>query len=103
MPDTEVSRRTGHTLESVKVTRCKLGIAYVNPKYVLWTAEDDALLGQIPDRAVARITGHTFGAVRTRRIVRGLRDPSSRPGWAPEEDRWLVGRSSLTPSPRSFV
>jgi len=92
MSDAEVARRTAHPPESVKQTRCKLHIPSFSPRNIPWTGEQDALLGQIPDREVARVTGHTFAAVRTRRIGRGLRDPSVRPFWTPEETAFWAPR-----------
>jgi hypothetical protein len=89
MSDEDVARQTGHPYQSVKQTRCKLGIPCFNPRNIPWTREHDALMGQMSDREVARITRHTFAAVRTRRISHGLRDPSTRPFWTPAEHRWL--------------
>jgi hypothetical protein len=42
-------------------------------------------LGQIADEEIAKRTDHTFAAVRTRRIAHGLKDPSARERWKPEE------------------
>jgi hypothetical protein len=88
-PDTEVAKRTGHPVNSVRNTRWSLSIGYEKPAHRSWTKEEDALLGTLSDREVARKIGRTFGAVRVRRVEFGLKDPSVRPRWSPAEDRLL--------------
>jgi hypothetical protein len=73
--DAKVAARTGHPIGSVKMQRCKLGIACCDSKRRPWRPEEDVLLGKFSDREVARQTQRTFAAVRTRRIAHGLAEP----------------------------
>jgi hypothetical protein len=85
MPDAEVARRTGRTIQSARRRRLHLGIPYLVPERQRWTEEQDKLLGKLPDAEVARHTGHSVAAVAIRRSHRGLRDPCRRRFWSPEE------------------
>src|SRR5262249_3918133 len=66
----------------------------LRPRYhgPAWTAEEVALLGQLPDAEVAERTGRTREAVRQKRNELGVPDPAARrgaygaPPWSPDED-----------------
>ena len=66
VPDVEVARRTGRTLEAVRQKREELGIR--NPAGNRWLAEEIALLGALPDREVARRLGRSLQSVTQKRI-----------------------------------
>jgi hypothetical protein len=66
VPDVEVARRTGRTLEAVRQKREELGIR--NPAGNRWLAEEIALLGALPDREVARRLGRPLQSVTQKRI-----------------------------------
>ncbi|MCO5050915.1 MAG: hypothetical protein M9920_01245 [Verrucomicrobiae bacterium] len=105
MPDGELARKFGRTVAAVEGRRIQLGRAKpdaafkvikirvsgdsrtppanpVNAKsgaaYCTWTAEEDALLGQLTDEAVARKLGYSVKRVRRRRWRLGLWNPNPR-------------------------
>ena len=68
-PDSEVAKRTGHPIKSVRQSRWGLGIAYENPSHRSWTPEEDALLNTMPDHELAKRIHRTVGAIRLRRYL----------------------------------
>jgi hypothetical protein len=70
LPDAEVARRTGRTLNAVRVKRKLLGRPnpeYPHYRHLPWTPEDDEAALSLPAAEVAARTGHTPGAVQTRK------------------------------------
>jgi hypothetical protein len=69
MPDEEVARRLGRSLNSVSFKRRREGIANAKELPRLWTgAEDNAICTLAPDEAAAA-TGRTLTAVYARRFA----------------------------------
>jgi hypothetical protein len=84
LPDAEVARKIGRTVEAVRLKRMKLGLS--NPTTMHWTAEESALLGTMPDDAAANRLGRSVAPDR--------RQPDRRPGHHPV---------NCEPSPRPDV
>jgi hypothetical protein len=80
MPDAEVARRIGRTVDAVRIERERRGIP--NPVLWGWTAEDIAQLGTETDAEVAGRIGRTPSAVAQKRIALGIPPARSqgRPG-----------------------
>jgi hypothetical protein len=72
VPDDEVARRTGRTLNAVRLKREALGIP--NAASNRWRPEHIALLGTLPDREVARMAGRPLQSVTQKRIKLGIRN-----------------------------
>ncbi len=70
LPDTEVARRTGRTVNAVRLKREELGIP--NQAGNRWRPEDITLLGRLPDREVARSLGRPLHAVTQKRCKLGI-------------------------------
>jgi hypothetical protein len=73
MPDEEVGRRTGRTVEGVRQKREELGIS--NPsddRKARWQPEEVALLGKVPDKEAARRLGRSLRSVRLKRFKLGI-------------------------------
>jgi hypothetical protein len=68
MPDAEVARRTGRTLDAVQNARTRRGIANCWE----WTEEEIALLGTAPDAEIAARIGRTASAVLQKRFALGF-------------------------------
>ena len=73
VPDEDVARQTGRTVEAVRQKREELGIP--NPAGNRWRDEDIALLGTLPDREVARLLGRSLQSVTQKRIKLGIANP----------------------------
>jgi hypothetical protein len=78
VPDAEVARRTGRTLEAVRRKREKLGIPNPVDGRVTWTPEQDELVRTLPPGEVAETTGRGRHAVYCRRRVLGVPDGRKR-------------------------
>jgi hypothetical protein len=88
IPDEEIARRTGRTLNAVRQKRVVLGLpnptaragAYGSPP---WTEEEDDVLRRLSPKEAAEQTGRTLDAVYGRRSALGLaparRGPKRRP------------------------
>jgi hypothetical protein len=74
LPDAEVARRTGRTLEGVRRKREKLGIPSPADGRVTWTAEQDELVRTLPPGEAAERMGRGRHAVYCRRGVLGVPD-----------------------------
>jgi hypothetical protein len=70
VPDEEVARRTGRTVNAIQLKRGKLGIP--DPDGHAWTEEEMALLGTSPDEEVAAKIGRTPWAVICKRCKLGV-------------------------------
>ena len=70
LPDEEVARRTGRTVNAVRLKREELGIP--NPAGNRWRPEDITLLGTLPDREVARRLGRPLHSVTQKRCKLGI-------------------------------
>jgi hypothetical protein len=62
LPDAEVARRIGRTVEAVRVKRTELGI--VNPESRAWTPEAVSQLGTATDAKIAERIGGAAPGVR---------------------------------------
>ncbi len=69
-PDDEVARRTGRTVNAVRIERERQGIP--NPESRGWTAEEIAQLGTGTDAEVAARIGRTPSAVVQKRTALGI-------------------------------
>jgi hypothetical protein len=67
LPDAEVARRTGRTMEAVRIKREKMGLP--NPESTAWTPEQVSQLGTATDARVADLIGRTTSAVSKKRIA----------------------------------
>ena len=70
LPDKEVARRTGRTVNGVRLKREELGIP--NPAGNRWRPDDITLLGTLPDREVARRLGRPLQSVTQKRCKLGI-------------------------------
>lgn len=69
VPDPEVARRTGRSLDAVNKRRNSLGRSALmegprGARTLFWNDADKALIGKMPDAEVAKRTGRTHVAVR---------------------------------------
>ncbi len=65
LPDAEVARRTGRTVEAVRSKRAKLKLP--NPESPAWTPDELALFGKLPNAEIARRTGRSLSSVASKR------------------------------------
>lgn len=96
LPDPQVARQLGCSVQTVVTKRKELGRAPVGPTPIDWTKEMDALLGKVPDAEIARTYDISHGAVALRREKLGIPatpDPRAVRPWTPEEDK-LLGTAS---------
>jgi hypothetical protein len=70
LPDAEVTRRTGRTVEAVRIKREKMGLP--NPESRAWTPQELSHLGTATDAKVADRLGRTASAVAQKRIALGV-------------------------------
>jgi hypothetical protein len=74
-PDAEVARSIGRTVNAVRLTRERLGLANPAPfGRPPWTREEDQMVQTLPGVEVARRTGRPLRAVYRRRAALGLPD-----------------------------
>src|SRR5438309_347282 len=67
IPDKEVARRTGRSLQAIVLKRIKLGLVNPAAKRRNWKARELKLLGKYPDEEVARMVCRSVAAVEARR------------------------------------
>jgi hypothetical protein len=77
LADAEVARRTGRTVNAVRLMRQRLGrpdpTRPPRPLAVRWVAEHDELLRRLPPQQVVERTGHPLRSVYQRRHELGIR------------------------------
>ena len=89
MPDEELARKLGRSLQAIRHRRNKLGIANFTTEQNKWTAEEDSWLGKFTDREVAERIGCHPGTVGDRRRQLGI--PALDPNrWTKEEEKLLL-------------
>ena len=89
LPDDEVAKQTGFSVDAVGRKRAKMGILIRRPRRP-WTESEDRLLGTEPDTKLAVRLKRSRADVRLRRIALGLQPPVSRPpyrAWTSDEDK----------------
>jgi hypothetical protein len=91
--DLVVARKTGRTLNAVRLHRGSLRIAAV-PSPNLWTKKEMALFGTMTDSEIARRTKRDLWAVYAKRRKSGF--APCNPKWKPwtKEDKALLGKMS---------
>lgn len=104
LPDAEVARQIGRTLNAVRKRRRRLGIALVRAvrRRRDWLPEEDTLLGTAPDTEIARRLGRSYGSVQCRRL--DLHIPpffSQFCNWTAEADAWFDSLSDAEIALRS--
>ena len=73
LPDEEIVRRAGHSLDAVRRARGKRGILSVRRAAPAWRPDEDSLLGTGPDQEIAARLNRTIKAVKHRRVIKGIR------------------------------
>lgn len=97
LPDAEVARRTGRTVNAVGEHRRDLGLAYYQTGPTRpWTPAEEAWLGMDSDEVIAKKLGRSVIGVKLRRARKGihLRHPKNRP-WTQREIK-LLGTATDT-------
>src|SRR5688572_12150060 len=66
-PDGVLAKRFGRSTEAVRHKRTRRGVPAFDSTWVLWTAEQDAMIGRLSTAEVAARSGRTASAIRARR------------------------------------
>ena len=72
MPDQELAKRLGRTLNAIRTRREQARIPVVS-RYVFWDDKQIALLGKMHDKEVAALTGHAIDSVAIKRRQLGIK------------------------------